>query len=83
MTFTESNTVEAHLRDLLAGATPGRPAQFAPGLARAGGRVEGRANRKPAPLTRWAGPATKSTASTTRCGGRKVGGQGCAGHVRL
>ncbi len=39
MSFTESNTVEAHLRDLLAGGSSARPAQFAPGLARTGGRV--------------------------------------------
>lgn len=38
MTFTESNTIEAHLRDLLAGAASARPAQLSIGLARTGGR---------------------------------------------
>ena len=41
MKFTEANTVEAHLRDLLAGAASARPAQLALGLARAGGRIAG------------------------------------------
>lgn len=41
MTFTESNTVEAHLRDLLAGAASARPAQLSIGLARTGGRIAG------------------------------------------
>lgn len=41
MTFNESNTVEAHLRDLLAGAASARPAQPAIGLARTGGRIAG------------------------------------------
>ena len=41
MSFTESNTVEAHLRDLLAGATSVRPTKFSPGLARAGGKIVG------------------------------------------
>lgn len=36
MTFTESNTVEAHLRDLFAGAASARPAQLCIGLARGG-----------------------------------------------
>ncbi len=40
MTFSESNTVEAHLRDLLAGAAA-RPAHLAPGIARAGGKMAG------------------------------------------
>ena len=35
MTFTEANTVEAHLRDLLAGAASARPAHISTGLARA------------------------------------------------
>lgn len=33
MTFTESNTGEAHLRDLFAGAASVRPVQLAIGLA--------------------------------------------------
>jgi type I restriction enzyme R subunit len=41
MHFTEANTVEAHLRDLVAGATSLRPAQLSLGLARAGGKVAG------------------------------------------
>lgn len=41
MTFTEANTVEAHLRDLLAGAALARPAQLSIGLARAGGKIAG------------------------------------------
>jgi type I restriction enzyme R subunit len=41
MTFTESNTVEAHLRDLLAGAALVRPAQLSSGLARASGKIAG------------------------------------------
>lgn len=41
MTFTEANTVEAHLRDLLAGAASDRSANLAPGLARSGGRIAG------------------------------------------
>lgn len=41
MTFNESNTVEAHLRDLLAGAASARPAQLSIGLARTSGRIAG------------------------------------------
>ena len=41
MIFNESNTVEAHLRDLLAGAASARPAQLSIGLARTGGRIAG------------------------------------------
>lgn len=41
MKFNESNTVEAHLRDLLAGAAATRPAQLAPGPAHVGGRIAG------------------------------------------
>ncbi len=41
MTFTESNTVEAHLRDLLAGSASMRPTKFSPGLARTGGKIVG------------------------------------------
>jgi type I restriction enzyme R subunit len=41
MSFNESNTVEAHLRDLLAGASTARPAQLAHGLARVGGKIAG------------------------------------------
>jgi type I restriction enzyme R subunit len=41
LTFTEANTVESHLRDLLAGAASARPAQPAIGLARIGGRIAG------------------------------------------
>ena len=41
MTFTEANTVEAHLRDLLAGAASARPAQLSIGLARTGGKIAG------------------------------------------
>jgi type I restriction enzyme R subunit len=36
MTFTESNTVEAHLRDLLASAASARPVQLSIGLASGG-----------------------------------------------
>jgi type I restriction enzyme R subunit len=39
--FNEGNTVEAHLRDILAGPVTGRPMQFSPGLARAGGKIVG------------------------------------------
>ena len=39
MTFNEANTVEAFIRDLLAGEVG--PAQVSPGLARKGGRVSG------------------------------------------
>jgi type I restriction enzyme R subunit len=35
MTFTEANTVEAHLRGLLTGAASARPAQLSVRLARA------------------------------------------------
>lgn len=41
MTFTEANTVEAHLRDLLAGTAAARPPQLSIGLARAGGKIAG------------------------------------------
>jgi len=41
MTFTEANTVEAHLRDLLAGAASARPAQLSIGFARTGGKIAG------------------------------------------
>src|SRR5690606_28209132 len=41
MTFTEANTVESHLRDLLAGAASARPAQLSIGLARTGGTIAG------------------------------------------
>ena len=41
MTFTESNTVEAHLRDLLSGAASARPVKLSTGLARTGGKVAG------------------------------------------
>ncbi len=43
MSFTEANTVEAHLRDLLAGAGAGaaHPARLPPGLARADGKIVG------------------------------------------
>lgn len=41
MNFTESNTVEAYLRDLLAGAASARPPQLSIGLARTGGRIAG------------------------------------------
>lgn len=41
MTFNESNTVEAHLRDLVAGVASARPAQFATGFARSGGKIAG------------------------------------------
>ncbi|MBD9488750.1 hypothetical protein [Ensifer sp. ENS11] len=39
--FTESNTIEAHLHHLLAGAASARPAQFDPGLVRTAGRIVG------------------------------------------
>ena len=39
MAFNEANTVEAFVRDLLAGES--RPARVSPGLARQGGRVSG------------------------------------------
>lgn len=39
--FNESNTVEAHLCDLLAGAASARPVQLASGLARTGGKKAG------------------------------------------
>jgi type I restriction enzyme R subunit len=39
--FNESNTVEAHLRDLLCGAVALRPAPLSLGLARSGGRIIG------------------------------------------
>lgn len=41
MSFTEANTVEAHLRDLLAGAASVRPALLSIGLARTGGKIAG------------------------------------------
>jgi type I restriction enzyme R subunit len=41
MSFNESNTVEAHLRDLLAGTASVRPTQFTHGLARRDGKVAG------------------------------------------
>ncbi|HEV2081800.1 MAG TPA: HsdR family type I site-specific deoxyribonuclease [Brevundimonas sp.] len=41
MTFTEANTVEAHLRDLLAGTASARPVQLSIGLARTGGKIAG------------------------------------------
>ncbi|WP_029586372.1 type I restriction endonuclease subunit R [Bradyrhizobium sp. URHD0069] len=41
MTFNESNTVEAHLRDLLCGPASARATQLSPGYARLGGRVSG------------------------------------------
>ena len=41
MSFTEANTVEAQLRDLLAGVLSARPAQFSPGLARVGNNIAG------------------------------------------
>lgn len=41
MKFNESNTVEAHLRDLLGGAASARPAQLSIGFARTGGRIAG------------------------------------------
>jgi len=40
MTFTEANTVEAHLRDWLAGPTPARPTKVSPGYARMVARIE-------------------------------------------
>lgn len=36
MTFNEANTVEAHLRDLVAGPPPGRDTPFGPGFAEGG-----------------------------------------------
>ncbi|MGO7864968.1 HsdR family type I site-specific deoxyribonuclease [Rhizobium ruizarguesonis] len=39
--FNEGNTVEAHLRDILAGQPTLRPRDFGPGLARVGNRVTG------------------------------------------
>ncbi|MGO6690721.1 type I restriction endonuclease subunit R [Rhizobium johnstonii] len=39
--FTEANTVEAHLRDLLAGAVSARPSQLSLGLARIAGKIAG------------------------------------------
>jgi type I restriction enzyme R subunit len=39
--FNEGNTVEAHLRDILAGLPTTRPREVSSGLARAGGRVSG------------------------------------------
>ena len=39
--FNEGNTVEAHLRDVLAGPSTLRPREFSAGLARAGGRIAG------------------------------------------
>lgn len=41
MTFNEANSVEAHLRDVLAGAASARSAQLSPGLARIGGKIAG------------------------------------------
>lgn len=41
MTFNEANTVEAHLRDLLAGAASARPAQLSTGLTRSDGKIAG------------------------------------------
>src|SRR5690242_13909409 len=41
MPFNESNTVEAHLRDLLTGAASARAAQLSIGLARTGGKIAG------------------------------------------
>ncbi len=49
MTFTEANTVEAHLRDLLAGAASARPAQLSNGFARTGGKIAGLGWRYVAP----------------------------------
>ena len=39
--FNESNTVEAHLCHILAGARSNRPHEFTPGLARAHGKISG------------------------------------------
>lgn len=39
--FNENNTVEAHLRDILAGQSSHRPRDLSPGLARAGKRIVG------------------------------------------
>lgn len=39
--FNEGNTVEAHLRDILAGLPTTRPEEVSAGLARAGGRLSG------------------------------------------
>src|SRR4051812_27693132 len=41
MPFTEANTVEAHLRDVLAGAPSARLAQISIGFARIGGKLTG------------------------------------------
>jgi type I restriction enzyme R subunit len=41
MSFTEANTVEAHLRDHLAGFASARPAQLSLGFARVGGKIAG------------------------------------------
>ena len=41
MTFTEANTVEAHLRDLLAGAASARQVPLATGLASMCGKIAG------------------------------------------
>jgi type I restriction enzyme R subunit len=42
MSFTESNTVEAHLRDLLAGSASARPAQLSTSLAHADSKIADR-----------------------------------------
>jgi type I restriction enzyme R subunit len=39
--FNEGNTVEAHLRDVLAGPSTLRPKEFSAGLARTGGKIAG------------------------------------------
>lgn len=39
--FNEANTVEAHLRDLLAGVTSSRPVHLSPGYARKAGKILG------------------------------------------
>jgi type I restriction enzyme R subunit len=39
--FNEGNTVEAHLRDILAGRSTSRPREHLAGLARTGGRIDG------------------------------------------
>ncbi|RWI99964.1 hypothetical protein [Mesorhizobium sp.] len=41
MIFTETNTVEAHLYDLLLGVVSARPGQLAGALASKGGRIAG------------------------------------------
>lgn len=41
MTLNESNTVEAHLRDLFAGSASARRSKLSPGLARMGGNIAG------------------------------------------